>query len=195
MSQDRGWKTISILLIISNAVLILCLCAMAVVFLAGIGLVVFETNYTSGISSSQAVTVQVGQPAPAFQLTGLDGKTVSLQQYSGQPILINFWATWCGPCKDEMPLIAERYLQYQPDLIVLAIEEGESLSDVKKFSEENNLPFLILLDEAIEIGNLYGIDAYPTTFFVDGNGVVQAVEIGSMDSNTIDQDLLLVGVP
>jgi cytochrome c biogenesis protein CcmG/thiol:disulfide interchange protein DsbE len=94
-----------------------------------------------------------------------------------------------------MPLIAKRYLQYQPDLIVLAVEEGESFSDVKKFVEENDLPFTVLLDEAIEIGNLYGIGAYPTTFFVDGNGVVQAVEIGSMDSNTIDQNLLLVGVP
>jgi peroxiredoxin len=195
MAQDRSWKTISILLIISNAVLILCLLATACVALAGIGWVVYQINSTSGISSSETTAVQVGQSAPDFQLSGLDGKKVSLQQYNGHPVLINFWATWCSPCKDEMPLIAKRYLQYQPDLIVLAIEEGESFSDVKKFVEENDLPFTVLLDEAIEIGNLYGIGAYPTTFFVDGNGVVQAVEIGSMDSNTIDQNLLLVGVP
>jgi len=195
MAENRSMKTISILLIITNIVLVLCLCLVAILVLAGFGTLIYLINYSPGYSSTDSITVNVSQPAPDFQLSTLDGETFSLKQFSGHPVLLNFWATWCVPCKEEMPLIVERYQQYQPDLVVLAVDEGESLSDVKTFLAENALPFIILLDESQEIGDLYGIYGYPTTFFIDVSGIVQAVEVGSMDINTIDKDLLLVGVP
>jgi peroxiredoxin len=194
MAQDRSLKTISVLLIVSNAVLVLCLCATACAALTGFGWLVYALNSVSSASTGADLLV-VGQPALDFQLTDLDGRTVSLLQYQGHPVLLNFWAVWCGPCKEEMPLILERYRQYQPDLIVLAVDQGDSAEDVRRYVDEAQLTFPVLLDEASALGELYGIYAYPTTFFVDANGVIQAVEVGSMDETTIDDDLFLVGVP
>jgi peroxiredoxin len=194
MGQDRSLKTISVLLIVSNILLVLCLCSAACAALTGFGWLVYTLNSVSSASTG-ADLLAVGQPAPDFQLTNLDGQTVSLLQYQGHPVLLNFWAVWCGPCKDEMPLILERYRQYQPDLVVLAIDQGDSAEDVKRYVEESGLAFIVLLDEASATGELYGLYAYPTTFFVDANGIIQAVEVGSMDETTIDDGLFLVGVP
>lgn len=195
MTENRSMKTISILLIITNIAVVLCLCLTACLMLAGIGTIIFLINYPPGYSSTNSTTVNVSQSAPDFQLVDLYNKTFSLKQFSGHPVLLNFWATWCGPCKEEMPLIVESYRIYQPDLVVLAVNEGETILDVTTFLADTPLPFMILLDESQEVGDLYGIYAYPTTFFVDASGIVQAIEVGSMDSNTIDKDLLLVGVP
>jgi thiol-disulfide isomerase/thioredoxin len=195
MTENRSMKTVSILLIITNIAVVLCLCLTACLMLAGLGTIIYLINYPSGLSSTDSTTVNVSQSAPDFQLDDLYGKTFSLKQFSGHPVLLNFWATWCGPCKEEMPLIVESYRIYQPDLVVLAVNEGETILDVTTFLADNPLPFMILLDESQEVGDLYGVYAYPTTFFVDASGIVQAVEVGSMDSNTIDEDLLLVGVP
>ncbi len=117
---------------------------------------------------------QVGNPAPDFQLQNLDGQTVSLGNLQGKPLLINFWATWCPPCRSEMPYIQEIYEEWSDKgLVLLAINIGESSSKVEEFMQSHNLSFTVLLDTRQDITQKYNIQYIPTTFFIDKDGIIQ----------------------
>ncbi len=122
-----------------------------------------------------------GNSAPNFQLQSLDGETVSLDGLRGQPVIVNFWATWCGPCRMEMPFIQEVY--EDPDwveqgLVILAVNAGESASEARKFMESNKLSFKVLLDADKEVMMMYNISGIPTTYFIDKDGIIRDVKIG-----------------
>ena len=140
----------------------------------------------------------MGKPAPDFQLTGLDGQPVSLSDLKGSPVLINFWATWCPYCVEEMPYLQQIYEKWQlMGLVLLAINIGESSSDVEKFMQSQGLSLPVLLDSAGEIAKQYGIRGIPATFFIDSDGIVQEVQVGAFQSAAeIEEGLLkLIGVP
>ena len=137
---------------------------------------------------------QVGSPAPDFQLEALSGDAVRLSDFRGKPVLINFWATWCGPCRLEMPAIESRFEEHKSDLVVLGINFDESASDVRAFVQELGLTFTILLDPGGEVQKLYKIRGYPTTYLVDADGVVRIQHIGVMTQDQLDGYLSQVGV-
>lgn len=139
-------------------------------------------------------TPTVGNPAPDFELISLKGETIRLSDFRGQPVLLNFWASWCGPCVIEMPAIQDRYQRYASNLVVLGVNLGESENTVRGFAEENELTFTILLDLNEEAEQLYRIDAIPTSYFIDSQGIIQSVWIGSMSEQTLDDLLLSVGI-
>jgi len=123
---------------------------------------------------------QVGNLAPDFQLQNLDGQTVSLGNLRGKPVLINFWATWCSPCVFEMPYIQEIYEEWSDEgLVVLAINIGGTSSQVKEFLQSHNLSFTVLLDTKQDVARRYNIQYIPTTFFIDKEGIIQAVKVGA----------------
>lgn len=124
--------------------------------------------------------VSKGDTAPDFVLKNLDGDKVELNDYRGQGVLLNFWGTWCGPCKEEMP-----YLNtiHQKDLVpgvkILAVDIGESHYRVNNFVERYDLKFQILLDKGKDVSgaDAYNIGPMPTTFLIDKNGkVVKKIE-------------------
>lgn len=131
---------------------------------------------------------KVGQAAPDFALWSLDGQTVRLSDFRGRVVLINFWATWCGPCRGEMPEIEAVYRQFKDqDFMVLAInEENTSLDEARKlardFRDELDLTFPILLDgpdgQVFRQYRLYGL---PSSFIVDKEGVIRAVRFGPLN--------------
>lgn len=131
---------------------------------------------------------KVGQPAPDFALWSLDGQTVRLSEFRGRVVLINFWATWCGPCRGEMPEIEAVYREFKDqDFVVLAInEENVSLDEARKlardFRDELDLTFPILLDgpdgQVFRQYRLYGL---PSSFIVDKEGVIRAVRFGPLN--------------
>lgn len=135
----------------------------------------------------------IGHPAPDFVLESLSGNTVHLSELQGHPILLNFWATWCGPCRQEMPLLA-KYHQSQPDLVMLAVNAGEERDQVKAFRDEFGLMFDVLLDPEGRVQSLYDIRGYPTTFFLDERGIVRAVVMGALDETSLPRYLEKVGV-
>jgi peroxiredoxin len=135
-----------------------------------------------------------GAAAPDFTLQSLGGEMVRLSDFKGHPILINFWATWCGPCRLEMPAISARYEQYMPELIVLAVDFAENENQVAAFTDELGLAFDPLLDPPGAVSDLYLVRHYPTSFFVDKEGVIQAVHIGFMTEDKLDELLGLIGL-
>ena len=148
-------------------------------------------------SSDQGMQVApvAGALAPDFTLVNLEGETVSLSDFHGQPVLINLWATWCGPCRIEMPTIQSRFEEYRDEgFIVLAVNFDEPRGDVQSFRDEFGLTFQILLDTGAEVQKLYRTRSYPSTFFVDRNGVVQVQHIGVMTEGNLDGNLAQIGL-
>lgn len=132
--------------------------------------------------------------APDFELKNLDGETLKLSDLRGKIVLINFWATWCEPCKVEMPLFEERYQLAGSDLEILAVNFDESEQEVSQFVDEFNLSFPVLLDPGGEVQNLYRVRGYPTTFVVSEEGIIQYHHIGLFTEGQLDQYLTRLGV-
>ena len=169
-----------------------------------IGLSVFILSACSGSNSAsddnvtEGIDLEVapikGALAPEFELLNLEGELVSLSDFRGKSVLVNFWATWCGPCRIEMPAIQSRFETYSPDFVVLAVDNDESIEVVKDFVDELGLSFQVLLDPGAEIQALFRVRGYPTSMFVDPDGVIQAVHIGLMTEGQLDGYLEQVGI-
>ena len=147
-----------------------------------LGLLLSGCGSTSGPSDGGTSTTgtNVGDMAPDFQLQSLGGQSYSLSDLLGQPVMLNFWASWCGPCVHEMPYIQQIYDEWSgAGLVLLAINYGESSSEVRTFIESRGYSFPVLLDTSSGTGQEYRIMGIPTTFFIDGHGVIQDKVVGS----------------
>ena len=132
----------------------------------------------------------LGLPAPDFSLTNLGGETIKLSDYLGRTMLINFFATWCVPCRQEMRAIEAAYQKHQRDgFIVLAIDVEESRSSVVPFIEELGLTFVVLIDSSGEVTHKYNVRAFPTSFFIDEQRIIRAMQFGPMDEEIIETNL------
>jgi len=148
----------------------------------------FYTSYKSDNS-----LVKVGEPAPDFTLTNLEGEQVKLSDYRGKGILLNFWASWCEPCKVEMPHMEKQYqLLKEQGIVILAVNIQESHLAVSTFAKRNNLTFPILLDTDKSVTNRYGIGPIPSTFFIDQNGIVVSKVEQIMNERQINHSLQTV---
>lgn len=133
---------------------------------------------------SHSLTVQVPKPAPALKLKGLDGKTHDLAQLRGRVVLINYWATWCPPCRREMPSM-ERLMQAlkgEP-FVVLAVDVGEDVETIETFTSQldTELTFPILLDARSHAMQAWKVAGLPTTFLVDRQGRIVASAVGGRE--------------
>jgi peroxiredoxin len=149
----------------------------------------------SGPTATPAPAAVVGAPAPDFTLKNLSGEDVTLSKLRGQVVLINFWATWCGPCRAEMPDLQRRYDALKDQgFTVLAINDDEPIEDVRRFADAYDLTFTILLDPGESVVRLYRILAFPTTFIVDREGVVQKLHLGALTEDALNQYLTDLGL-
>lgn len=136
---------------------------------------------------------RVGFRAPGFGVPTLNGQNLSLADYRGKVVMINFWATWCVPCRVEMPSMENLYEKYKrKGFEILAVSGGEGRNLVQPFTENLKLSFPILLDEQFEVHGKYGVNAIPSTFLVDKSGVITHRFFGAMDWND-DQSTELIG--
>lgn len=149
---------------------------------------------TSNSGETAQSDLQNGKPSPDFELMAPNGSTVHLSDYLGHPVLINYWATWCPPCREELPLIQARYKRYSPALVVLAINAGEDTETVRNYVNKNDLTFQVLLDPDWKAESLFGIMAYPTSVFIDDKGIIRARYVGEMSADTLDKYLKIIGV-
>ena len=160
-----------------------------IVLVSILAMTLIGSTITSGCSvgSDPARGPDIGKLAPDFQLDNLDGQSVSLSEFWGKPVLVNFWASWCPPCRSEMPFIQDTFTDKKwvdEELVVLAIDIGESPSTVSEFAKEYGLTFHILLDVARDVSLEYYVRAMPTTFFIDRGGIIREIRIGPFSSMT-----------
>jgi peroxiredoxin len=136
---------------------------------------------------------QVGKLAPDFTFTYSDGESVSLSDLRGRSIMLNFWATWCGPCKYEMPLIqdlANDQEKAEKGLILLTVNSGETGDAVREFMKERGFSFPVLLDIQKGIMRSYNVRYIPTTFFIGQDGIISEIRIGAfMNESQLEETL------
>jgi len=117
-----------------------------------------------------------------FTLKDLDGKELKLSDLKGKKVFLNFWATWCPPCKAEMPEIEKLYQETKDtDLVIVAVEIGEPLDTVKSFIDSNKYSFKVLLDSDQSVASNYNITSIPTSFFIDEEGNIVSKRVGAMN--------------
>ena len=147
----------------------------------------------SGNSDTAGVPV-VGQPAPDFQFKTPNGEDMSLSDLKGKPVLINFWATYCGSCCYEMPILQEIYEDpewSERGLLIITINLNESKTTVQRFMEENDYSFMVLLDMSGKVGMLYNARYIPMTYFIDKDGIIKYIKSGPFQNKAeIEQKLL-----
>lgn len=145
---------------------------------------------TADIPESQ-IAPRKGFYAPDFDLVNINNNArVSLNNCKGKAIIIYFWATWCGYCKEEMPAVQTLYQEYQSQgLVVLAVDVGESAWEALSYRDANSLTFPILNDNEGHVSSLYRVTGFPTLFFVYPSGIISSVNIGSMDYRELDKNI------
>lgn len=146
----------------------------------------------SALATTGSIGHRPGSIAPAFSLDTLDGGNVSLADYKGHAVFINFWASWCAPCRAEMPEIIAAYEAHKDDgLVVLSIDalQEDTLEEVVAFVEEFAMQFPVLLDTDGSVLGRYNVLGLPTSVFIDAEGVIQAVNAGPMTAELIESYL------
>jgi peroxiredoxin len=124
----------------------------------------------------------------------LSGTPVSLSGYKGKVVLLNFWATWCPPCRQEMPTLQKHYTDYEAQgLVVVGVEAGEPKAEVQDFVTEQHLTFPVLPDEKTTVTDMYRVSALPTTFVIDREGVIVRQHRGMMTEAQVDSYLSEAG--
>lgn len=150
-------------------------------------------RYETGKAQAGDVSVglKIGQQAPDFELRMLDGQTVKLSDYRGKTVMLNFWATWCPPCREEMPYMQQFYTEYEKDGVVIlgvnATSTEISLPVVDSWLKEWGITFPIVLDEQGEVTRTYRVNAYPATFVIDRDGVIRQKQSGPMNMQMLKE--------
>jgi peroxiredoxin len=169
---------------------------LALVALLGAGWIQWSRVPTQTETAVRVAAARVNFPAPAFTLDTLDGKRIAWDDLRGKVVLVNFWATWCPPCRAEMNDLQAAYQAHRAsDFVLLAIDNAEDDADVKNFADEFRLTFPILLDRDGGIARQFNVLALPTSFIVDRDGIIRAVNVGGMDRAYIEAQLSNLGVP
>jgi peroxiredoxin len=163
----------------------LILLSFVLVFTAGCG-DKGEDNKTSANSTSVAPSLlrKVVKPfsAPDLEVTDIDGKKHKLSDYRGKPVLLNFWATWCPPCRAELPSMNRAWAKVKADgIIMLAANVGEPKKRVEYFLKDNSIDFKVLLDEKTEFAPEWHVNGMPTTFIVNPDGLVVYKVVGTRE--------------
>jgi peroxiredoxin len=149
-----------------------------------IGLLFISFNQAGAQS---AVPPRVGAPLNNFTLTNLQGQKVQLSDYKGKGVLVNAWATWCPPCRAEMPDINAYYQAHQKDgFMVLAVNAGDPQSSAAAFAQGNQLDFPVLLDSDLRLLDGFGIHDFPTSIVVGRDGRVKYIQVGMFTPQALD---------
>lgn len=138
--------------------------------------------------TSDEVGFDIGNKAPDFELETLDGETEKLSDYIGERVIVNFWATWCPPCREEIPAFKKLYKNRDVEILAIDLEETEeSMDDVEAFVDEFEMAFPVLRDKDSDVATTYQVMAYPTSYMVDSEGYIQFKAMGAMEYEQMEK--------
>lgn len=190
-ADGRNW------LVLGGGLVVLL--AVALFFVYGLNPFNINSDEPAEVVSSAATTqqvvlptdgppLQVGDLAYDFALADLAGNEVALNEFIGRPLIVNYWATWCGPCRIEMPHLQNTFEAHQEEgLAVLALDQDETNAEVQSFFDEFGLTFTPLMDEGKGVSENYGVGRIlPTSFFINAQGEITAIHRGPMTQSQID---------
>jgi peroxiredoxin len=162
-----------------------------VAFAALVGLFVWRTVHGADLSPPASPRAL----APSFALPDLDGRTRSLESFRGRPVLVNFWATWCPPCRAELPELQQTWRAHQSCLAVVGVtEDSASAEAVRAFAREMGLDYPILLDDG-SAGRAYGVTTIPRSVLIDAEGRVMGTFAGTVTRAGVERALAAVSPP
>ncbi|MGK7346709.1 MAG: TlpA family protein disulfide reductase [Candidatus Nitrospinota bacterium M3_3B_026] len=157
-------------------------------FPARLALVMFSLFMAWAHPAMADLSAMVGKPAPPMSLKTVDGADLSLGSLKGKGVILNFWATWCPPCKVEMPELEKTHRDGADDgIVVVGVNYQEGPETVKRYVEQTSLSLPIVLDTGGEVSRRYRVTALPTTFFIDRDGVVAGFFVGPLTAETLDE--------
>lgn len=145
-----------------------------------------------GENTEQAIGLEGGKAAPNFVLENMEGEKVSLSDYRGQRVIVNFWATWCPPCRKEIPAFIQVYEEEDVEILAVNMTHSEtaSMEKIEDFVyEEFKMPFPVLLDKENKLTTQYRVAAYPTTYMIDSEGIVRHMAMGEMTYDQMKKEL------
>jgi len=122
--------------------------------------------------------IEMGGPAPAFVLADLEGREVTLDQFRGKIVMLDFWATWCGPCRMTMPILEDLQKEFRDEMTLLAVNIQESADQVLPYVREHNIQSTVLLDLRGSVTTAYGANSIPMHVLIDRQGIIRHIQIG-----------------
>ena len=168
----------------------------AVVVILGGSWIVFSRNLIrSNVAGGDAIILEpapvAGHPAPDFELVSTEGETIRLSDFKGTPVIVNFWATWCGPCRAEFPDFQRAAVDNADQLVIIGVNNtsADQAELVPDFLEEFGITFPIVLDEDGSTAETYRILGLPTTIFIDSSGIVDEVFTGPINKAYIESKI------
>lgn len=129
-----------------------------------------------------------GKMAPSFQLPTFSGQYLGPQQYKGQPLILNFWATWCGYCREELKLLQHTIQPGEPEVLGVLIYEHH-LDYAQQFIKQTHLPYPQVIDQHNQVGQKYGVHGVPVTVFIDSKGIIQHIQNGALSPQALKHAL------
>ncbi|HZD18124.1 MAG TPA: TlpA disulfide reductase family protein [Actinomycetota bacterium] len=158
------------------------------VFVALGGLVLGVLGATVKVKGGDRLSADPQGPAPDFTRPLLEGDgSITLSDLRGHPVLLNFWASWCGPCKEEAPILADGWRRWRDSgVIFLGVNTRDSRSAAIAFDERYGIEYQSVVDQNEQVNYAYGVTGFPESFFIDADGVIVAKYVGAMDAETLD---------
>lgn len=150
---------------------------------AGFGIVALAESLNP---TGEAPAAEVGRPAPAFRLRTPDGPATELTDYRGQYVLLNFWASWCGPCRGETPALQAFFERQSPGLVVVGVNQQEGAGTAREFADGFGVTYPIALDTDGQVSSAYRVSTgLPVSFLVDPEGVIRDVHLGALTDDDL----------
>jgi len=143
---------------------------------------------------AQANSAKVGEVAPDFELETVDGSTVRLSDFRGRPVVVNFWASWCNPCRQEFPMFRSALADKRGKFALVGVDTGDLRGDARQFAREERATWPNGFDADGTVARGYGVDPLPQTFFVRKDGTVASHVIRQLNRTELDHELKKIGV-